>query len=82
MNTIHDFVRANESRVLGRVFTLDERLHFVVGLDEVPGLVLCNRKGQNGVETVSVPLGEVLYHLRAECLRQEAGDGEEITELD
>jgi len=69
MDTIEQYVRSVESRVIGRVFTHDDRLHFVLGADRESGLArLSCRYGQR-TEFIYMPVAEVLLRLEDECRR-------------
>lgn len=73
MNTIDEYVRSLESRVIGRVFTYEERLHFVLDADRETGLArLSCRYGQQ-TEFIYMPVAEVLLRLENEC-RRHAGE--------
>lgn len=72
MDTIEQYVRSVESRVIGRVFTYDDRLHFVLDADRETGLArLSCRYGQR-TEFVYMPVAEVLLRLEQECRRYAA----------
>jgi hypothetical protein len=67
MDTIAEYVRSVESRVVGRVFTYDDRLHFVLDADRATGLArLSCRYGQR-TEFIYMPVAEVLLRLKDEC---------------
>lgn len=69
MDTIEQYVRSVESRVIGRVFTHDDRLHFVLDADRESGLArLSCRYGQR-TEFIYMPVAEVLLRLEDECRR-------------
>jgi hypothetical protein len=75
MDTIEQYVRSVESRVVGRVFTFDERLHFVLDADRETGLArLSCRYGQR-TEFIYMPVAEVLLRLEEECRRHAEGVG-------
>lgn len=72
MDTIEQYVRSVESRVIGRVFTYDDRLHFVLDADRETGLArLSCRYGQR-TEFIYMPVAEVLLRLEDECRRHAA----------
>jgi len=68
---LEQYIRSVESRILGRVFTYDDQLHFVVGVDEASGLARCTRRGSGGVDEILMPVAEVTLRLRWEQERQE-----------
>ena len=69
MDTIADYIRSVESRVVGRVFTYEDRLHFVLDADRETGLVrLSCRYGQT-TEVLYMPVAEVLLRLEDESRR-------------
>ena len=73
MDTIEQYVRSMESRVIGRVFTHRDRLHFVLDADRETGLArLSCRYGQR-TELIYMPVAEVVLRLEEECLRHAAG---------
>lgn len=74
MNTIDEYVRSLESRVIGRVFTYEDRLHFVLDADRETGLArLSCRYGQQ-TEQIYMPVAEVILRLQQECIRIDADD--------
>ena len=70
MNLDH-YIRSVESRILGRVFSYDGQLHFVVGVDETSGLARCTRRGRRGVDEILMPVAEITLRLGWEQERQE-----------
>lgn len=68
---LDQYIRSVGSRVLGRVFTYDDQLHFVVGVDEETGLARCTRRGRRGVDEILMPVAEITLRLGWEQQRQE-----------
>jgi hypothetical protein len=74
METVSQYVRSVESRIVGRVFTYDGRLHFVLEADRESGLArLSCRYGQR-TDIVFMPVTEVVMRLELEC-RKQGGNG-------
>jgi hypothetical protein len=72
MDTLAQYVRSMESRVAGRVFTHEDRLHFVLDTDRDTGLArLSCRYGQR-TEIVYMPVSEVVLRLEEECRKHAA----------
>lgn len=69
MDTIEQYVRSVESRVIGRVFTYDDRLHFVLDADRETGLARLSCRYGQCTEIVYMPVAEVLLRLDGECRR-------------
>lgn len=76
MNTIEEYVRSVESRVIGRVFTHDDRLHFVLDADRESGLARLSCRYGRRTELMYMPVVEVLLRLEEECRKHEAAGGE------
>ncbi len=72
--TIADYVRSVESRVVGRVFTYDDRLHFVLEVERETGLARLSCRYDERTEFIYMPVDEVLMRLGDECRRHAAGD--------
>ncbi|MAT82836.1 MAG: hypothetical protein CMD39_00940 [Gammaproteobacteria bacterium] len=69
MDTIEQYVRSVESRVIGRVFTYDDRLHFVLDADRESGLARLSCRYAQRTEIIYMPVAEVLLRLEGECRR-------------
>lgn len=72
MDTIADFVRAMENRVVGRVFTYQDRLHFVLEADRETGLARMSCRYGQRTDIVYMPVTEVVKRLEEELRRQTA----------
>jgi hypothetical protein len=72
MDTIEQYVRSMESRVVGRVFTHDQRLHFVLDADRETGLARLSCRYVQRTELIYMPVAEVMLRLEEECLRHAA----------
>lgn len=73
MDTIEQYVRSVESRVIGRVFTHEDRLHFVLDADRETGLARLSCRYDQRTEYIYMPVAEVLWRLEGECRRHAAG---------
>lgn len=51
---------------LGRVFTHDNAMHFVLEVDETTGLCRVSRRHAGRTEIIHMPLGEVVLHIKGE----------------
>ena len=69
MDTVAQYVRSVESRVIGRVFTYDERLHFVLDADKESGLARLSVRYGERTEFIFMPVAEVMLWLELECRR-------------
>lgn len=72
MSTIDEYVRSVESRVIGRVFTYEDRLHFVLDADRETGLARVSCRHGRQTEFIYMPVAEILLRLEDECRRHEA----------
>jgi hypothetical protein len=72
MNTIAEYVRSVESRVVGRVFTYDQRLHFVLEADRETGLARMSCRYRDRTDIIYMPVSEVVMRLEEEIRRQTA----------
>ena len=61
-SSIADYVRSVESRLLGRVFTYDSTLHYVLETDQQTGLARLTCRCNGRTEVRFMPVAEV-------CLR-------------
>ncbi len=52
--------------VLGRVFTFDEAMHFVLEVDETTSLCRVSRRQAGRTEIVQMPLTEVVMHVKGD----------------
>lgn len=52
--------------VLGRVFTYDNAMHFVLEVDEATSLCRVSRRHAGRTEIIHMPLGEVVLHVKGE----------------
>lgn len=71
MNTESDvshqeYIDAWRPRVLGRVFTHDGALHFVLEVDETTGLCRVSRRRSGGAEILRMPLREVVLRVKGD----------------
>ena len=67
MDTIEQYVRSMESRIVGRVFTHEERLHFVLDADRENGLARLSCRYDQRTEFIYMPVAEVVLRLEQEC---------------
>jgi len=72
MNTIAHYVRSMEGRVVGRVFTYQDRLHFVLEADPQTGLARMSCRYGQRTDIVYMPVTEVVRRLEDEMRRQSA----------
>lgn len=54
-----EYVRSLESRLIGRVFTYDDILHYVLAIDENTGLARMSRRYGDRTELCYMPIAEV-----------------------
>jgi hypothetical protein len=72
MDTIAQYVRSVEGRVVGRVFTYDQRLHFVLEADRQTGLARMSCRYDKRTDIIYMPVSEVVMRLEDEMRRQTA----------
>lgn len=72
MDKVDQYVRSIESRLVGRVFTHDHRLHLVLGIDRESDLVRLSCRFHQRTEIVHMPVAEVVLRLEEECRRHAA----------
>ncbi len=53
------YVRSIEAQILGRVFTYDDAIHFVLGTDAETGMARCSRRTPDGPGITYLPMTEV-----------------------
>jgi hypothetical protein len=53
------YVRSIEAQILGRVFTHDDAIHFVLGTDAETGMARCSRRTPDGPGITYLPMTEV-----------------------
>ena len=53
------YVRSIEAQILGRVFTHDDAIHFVLGTDVESGMARCSRRTPEGPGITYLPMTEV-----------------------
>jgi hypothetical protein len=61
-----EYIDAWRPRVLGRVFTHEAALHFVLEADETTGLCRVSRRHTGTTEIVQMPLGEVVLRVKGD----------------
>lgn len=76
MDTMNQYVRSNESRIIGRVFTYDDRMHFVLEAERETGLARLSCRFGQQTEFIYMPVAEVILRLEEEC-RKHANDLEQ-----
>ena len=70
MNTTAQYVRSVENRVVGRVFTYDQRLHFVLETDRETGLARLSCSYDKRTDIVYMPVTEVVLRLEEALTRK------------
>ena len=53
------YVRSIEAQILGRVFTHDDAIHFVLGTDAETGMARCSRRTPDGPGITYLPMTEI-----------------------
>lgn len=53
------YVRSIEAQIIGRVFTHDDAIHFVLGTDPETGMARCSRRTPDGPGITFLPATEV-----------------------
>lgn len=64
--SMQEYVDSWRSIVLGRVFTHDRAMHFVLEVDEATGLCRVSRRHAGRTEIIHMPLGEVVLRVKGE----------------
>ena len=67
----NDFIRSVEAQILGRVFTLDNSIHFVLDVDGSTGMARCSRNTPTGPGIVFMPVTEVRLWLTEQTRSRE-----------
>jgi hypothetical protein len=70
METVSQYVRSVESRIVGRVFTYGGRLHFVLEADRESGLARLSCRYGTRTDVVFMPVTEVMMRLEQEGRKQ------------
>jgi hypothetical protein len=53
------YIRSVEAQIIGRVFTYDGAIHFVLGTDTETGMARCSRRKADGPGITYVPMTDV-----------------------
>lgn len=53
------YVRSIEAQILGRVFTHDDAIHFVLGTDPETSMARCSRRTPDGPGITYLPISDV-----------------------
>jgi hypothetical protein len=65
--SMREYVDSWRELVLGRVFTHDGAMHFVLEVDQATGLCRVSRRHAGSTEIIHMPLGEVVLRVKAEA---------------
>jgi hypothetical protein len=65
-STLQEFIDGWRGIVLGRVFTYEGALHFVLEVDGVTGLCRVSRRAAARTEIIHMPLGEVVLRVKGD----------------
>jgi hypothetical protein len=57
------YIRSIEAQILGRVFTHDDAIHFVLDTDTETGMAMCSRRTPDGPGITYLPMTDVLQIL-------------------
>ncbi len=58
------YISSIEAQIIGRVFTRDGIIHFVLGTDAQTGMARCSRRTEDGPGIAYLPMEEVLQLLQ------------------
>jgi hypothetical protein len=61
--SMREYIETIGSRLVGRVFTYDDALHFVLEVDEETGLARVSFRKDGKTAFISMPIGEVALRL-------------------
>ena len=64
--SMREYVDGWRGIVLGRVFTHESALHFVLEVDDATGLCRVSRRHAGRTEIIHMPLGEVVMRVKAD----------------
>jgi len=53
------YIRSIEAQILGRVFTHDDAIHFVLGTDAETGMARCSRRTPDGPGITYLPMTQI-----------------------
>ncbi len=65
-SSMQEYVDSWRGLVIGRVFTHEHALHFVLEVDEITGLCRVSRRHDGRTEIIRMPLGEVLLRVKGD----------------
>ncbi|MDZ7668132.1 MAG: hypothetical protein U5Q16_01465 [Gammaproteobacteria bacterium] len=65
--SMREYVDSWRGIVLGRVFTHEAALHFVLEVDQATGLCRVSRRHAGRTEIIYMPLGEVILRVKDEA---------------
>jgi hypothetical protein len=74
MESVSQYVRSLESRIIGRVFTYEDRLHFVLEADRETGLARLSCRFGHRTDIIYMPVAEVLMRLEMEARKQQGAE--------
>ena len=67
------YIRSIEAQIIGRVFTHDDAIHFVLDTDSTTGLARCSRRTEDGPAITYLPMTDV-HAILSTVSRCDAGD--------
>jgi hypothetical protein len=68
--SMREYVDSWRGIVLGRVFTHEGAMHFVLEVEESTGLCRVSRRHGGRTEIIHMPLGEVVLRVKSETERE------------
>jgi len=61
--SMREYIETIGSRLVGRVFTYEDALHFVLEVEEETGLARVSFRKEGETAFISMPIGEVAFRL-------------------
>lgn len=65
-SSLQEYVDGWRGIVLGRVFTHENALHFVLEVDDITGLCRVSRRQDSRTEIIHMPLAEVILRVKGD----------------
>ena len=65
------YIHSIEAQIIGRVFTRDDAIHFVLGTDSHTGMARCSRRMDDGPGITYLPMADVRRMLIEQSISSE-----------
>ena len=80
-NQTEQYIHSVEAQIIGRVFTHDGAIHFVLGTDAETGMARCSRRMEEGPGITFMPMANVheLLKEQSASTAEDAATGEVVS---